>query len=92
MLDEAVSLLSRQAGADYAVRWGREHLASREIEWLNTTPADWQEALLWLDKFADQKLGSTDCVSSALMRRESIQQAFSFDHYFELAGFERWPK
>ena len=92
VLDEAVSLLTRQAGADYAVRWAREHFASREIEWHNTTREDWHEALRWLDKFADQNLSFTDCVSFALMRREGIQQVFGFDHHFERAGFDLWPR
>jgi uncharacterized protein len=92
VLDEAVSLLARHAGAGYAVRWARDHLASDEIAWLSTSRDDWHEALRWLDKFADQKLSFTDCLSFALMRREDIPAAFGFDHHFELAGFELWPR
>jgi hypothetical protein len=92
VLDEAVSLLVRQAGASYGARWARDHLASEEITWLNTSREDWQEALRWLEKFSDQRLSFTDCLSFALMRRESIGVAFGFDHHFELAGFELWPR
>ena len=92
VFDEAVSLLIRQTGADYAVRWSREHLGSQEIVWLNTSREDWHEALRWLEKFADQKLSFTDGLSFTLMRREGMQHAFGFDHHFELAGFELWPK
>ena len=92
VLDEAVSLLVRQAGAGYAARWARDHLASSEIIWLNPDRDDWHEALRWLEKFSDQRLSLTDCLSFALMRREGIGAAFSFDHHFELAGFELWPQ
>ena len=92
VFDEAVSLLVRQAGAGYAARWARDHLASDEIVWLNTTRDDWHEALRWLEKFADQKVSFTDCLSFSLMRREGLVAAFSFDHHFELAGFELWPR
>jgi hypothetical protein len=91
VLDEAVSLLARQAGAAYAAQWARDHLVSNEIVWLNASRDDWHEALRWLEKFSDQKLSLTDCLSFALMRREGIGAAFSFDHHFELAGFELWP-
>lgn len=91
VLDEALSLLARQAGATYAARWGREHVASKEIEWLQATRENWQDALRWLDKFSDQKLSFTDCTSLALMQREGIERVFGFDHDFELAGFELWP-
>ena len=92
VFDEAVSLLVRQAGAGYAARWARDHLASDEIVWLNTAREDWHEALRWLEKFADQKLSFTDCLSFSLMRREGGTAAFSFDRHFELAGFELWPR
>ncbi len=92
VLDEAVSLLARQAGAAYAARWARDHLASDEVTWLNPGRDDWQEALRWLEKFSDQRLSSTDCLSFALMRREGLAAVFGFDHHFELAGFEMWPR
>jgi len=34
----------------------------------------------------------TDCLSFALMRREGIGAVFGFDHHFERAGFEMWPR
>ena len=92
VLDESISLLARQAGGSYAARWARDHLASHEITWLSASPEDWHEALRWLDKFTDQRLSFTDCMSFALMRRNAIRAVFGFDHHFELAGFELWPQ
>src|SRR5438445_13141971 len=59
VLDEAISLLARQAGPHYAAKWAREHLASREIDWVRVTDEDWQDALRWEEKFGDQKLRFT---------------------------------
>jgi len=92
VFDEAISLLSRQAGADYAARWGRDHVASQEILWLACDRHDWLDALRLLEKFADQKLTFTDCLSFTLMRREAVPTVFGFDHHFRLAGFELWPE
>jgi hypothetical protein len=92
VLDESVSLLIRQAGAAYAARWARDHLASEQIVWLNTSREDWHEALRWLEKFSDQKVSFTDCLSFSLMRREAIASVFGFDHHFVLAGYELWPR
>jgi predicted nucleic acid-binding protein len=92
VLDETVSLLARQAGAIYAARWARDHLASEEIVWLSSSREDWHEALRWLEKFSDQGLSFTDCLSFTLMRREDLGAAFGFDRHFELAGFELWPR
>ncbi|HNQ89573.1 MAG TPA: PIN domain-containing protein [Verrucomicrobiota bacterium] len=92
VLDEAVSLLVRHAGATYAARWARDHLASEEIRWLDSNREDWRDALHWLERFGDQKLSFTDCLSFSLMRREGIQAVFGFDHHFALAGYELWPR
>src|SRR6266850_3019937 len=86
VLDEAITLLTRQAGAEYAADWGRDHLASREIEWLHATAEDWHESLRWLEKFADQRVSSTDCLSFTLMRKQGLDVVFGFDHHFERAG------
>jgi predicted nucleic acid-binding protein len=92
VFDEAVSLLRRHSTADYAARWGRDHLASQEIEWLEADKQDLHESLRWLEKFSDQKPSFTDCVSFTIMRREGLQTVFGFDRHFEFAGFELWPQ
>jgi hypothetical protein len=59
---------------------------------LNTSREDWHDALRWLEKFSDQKLSFTDCLSFSLMRREGIPSVFGFDRHFALAGYELWPR
>jgi predicted nucleic acid-binding protein len=91
VFDESVSLIARRANAVRAARWARDHLALREIVWLDATSEDFQEGIRILEKFDDQELSFTDCVSFALMRREGIDSAFGFDHHFMIAGFDLWP-
>jgi predicted nucleic acid-binding protein len=42
-------------------------------------------------KFADQEVSFTDCISFVLMRRNKLDQAFTFDRHFAVAGFEVVP-
>ncbi|MCK4828285.1 type II toxin-antitoxin system VapC family toxin [bacterium] len=44
-----------------------------------------------LQKYQDQDFSYTDAVSFALMRQNSIKQAFSFDEHFFTAGFTLIP-
>ncbi len=42
----------------------------------------------WLRRFRDRAFSLTDAVSFEVMRREGIRESFTFDRYFQLAGFE----
>lgn len=46
----------------------------------------------WLGRFSDQPFTLTDAVSFATMRARRISPAFTFDHHFTIAGFERLPR
>ncbi len=91
IFDETVGLLSRRNSYAFAAEWGMDHLQSRELDWLQATPEDLKIAIAFMRKYADQKVSFTDCVSFALMRREGIRHAFSFDHHFLDAQFRLWP-
>ncbi len=45
-------------------------------------------ALGWWKAFADQEFSFPDCVSFEIMRKTGIRQALSFDHHFDIAGYE----
>lgn len=45
-------------------------------------------ALELFEKYADQKVSFTDCLSFVIMQRLKIKQVFSFDNHFKYAGFE----
>lgn len=61
------------------------------MEVLRAGLAEELEAVPLLEKYADQKVSFTDCVSFVLMRRQGIERAFSFDKHFPAAGFRLWP-
>jgi predicted nucleic acid-binding protein len=43
-----------------------------------------------MERYADQQVSYTDCISFRLMRDHRIDTVFTFDRHFELAGFRRW--
>jgi predicted nucleic acid-binding protein len=48
-------------------------------------------ALELFQKYADQRVSYTDCVSFVLMERQNIKCAFSFDRHFTIPGFDVEP-
>ena len=50
-----------------------------------------QDAENILVKYQDQDFSYTDAVSFAVMRRDGIDRAFSFDRHFVTAGFTIVP-
>jgi uncharacterized protein len=46
----------------------------------------------WIRRFRDQPFTLTDAVSFALMRREGMHVAFTFDRHFAVAGFGMQPQ
>lgn len=91
VLTELFTLLGRRVGHATAAQRGREIYRSEAMEILRPTEDDEMKALAYFEKFADQGVGFTDCVSFALMRRHRIQRVFTFDCHFALAGFEAIP-
>ncbi|HEX4955204.1 MAG TPA: PIN domain-containing protein [Thermoanaerobaculia bacterium] len=90
VLDETLTLLGRCSTYHFAAERGRFIQESRELEILRPDEEDEARALAAFEKFADQKVSFTDCISFVLMRRYKIRRAFSFDRHFASAGFELW--
>lgn len=91
VLDETLTLLARRADYAFAAERGRAIRGSRMLEILRPSEKIEDEALDLFEKFADQRVSFTDCVSFALMRDKRVKRAFTFDAHFERAGFELWP-
>ncbi len=91
VLDETITLLGRRSDYHFAAERARNLYASRSLEVLRPNHEDEIDALRWFEKFSDQDVSLTDCVSFVLMKKNRIKTAFAFDRHFVLAGFEIWP-
>lgn len=86
-----MTLLARRTTYSWAADWGRDALSSG-ISWLRADEMEWKQALRLMQKFADQHVSFTDCLSFVLMRREGLREVFGFDGHFTAAGFRLRPR
>ncbi len=92
ILDELATLLGRRADYQFAALRLKSIYSSASINiWRPDTDNELQ-ALKWFTKYADQKVSFTDCLLFTMMSNAKIQKVFTFDKYFDLAGFERVPE
>jgi len=91
VLDETFTLLGRRTGYAFAAQKARAILSSSAITILRPGKYDEIEAVKLFEKFADQSVSYTDCISFVLMRSNKIERVFTFDRHFELAGFALIP-
>lgn len=87
ILDETFTLLGRQANYPFAAKIARVIYASEVIEIIRPSLDTELNALLLFEKYADQKVSFTDCISFQLMKENNIKNVFSFDKHFMLTGF-----
>lgn len=88
VLNETFTLLGRRSSYAFAKEKASIIYTSDKLTTLRSDRQDELEALYYLEKFADQKVSYCDCISFVLMKHYQIQQAFSFDQHFSLAGFD----
>lgn len=91
VIDEAATLIGRRAGHRFAADVLRKLYASHAITLIRPDAEDELAAFGRFEKFHDQDVSFTDCVSFILMERRKVRRAFTFDHHFRIAGFEIVP-
>jgi predicted nucleic acid-binding protein len=91
ILDETFTLLARRTSYPFAAQRARSMMTSHTLNILRPSHEDELEALGLFEKFADQKVSFTDCISFVLMRKRQIKRVFAFDRHFMHAGFMLWP-
>jgi predicted nucleic acid-binding protein len=91
VLNEVFTLLGRRAGNKFAADRALNIYASRVIKIMRPDRKAEIQAIDTFEKYADQKISFTDCISFVLMKREGIKRAFSFDFHFRLAGYDVLP-
>ncbi len=87
VLDEMFTLLARQANYHFSAQIARIIYNSEVIEIIRPTYDTELNALNLFEKYADQKVSFTDCISFQLMKENHIKNVFTFDKHFQLAGF-----
>ena len=92
VLDETFTLLGRRAGYKFTAQRARNIYASESLQILRPTGKEEVKAIDFFEKYSDQRLSFTDCVSFILMQRNKIKRIFTFDRHFLLAGFQIFPK
>ena len=63
-------------------------LSSEDVQVVRLTPDLFAEAFTLYESHQDKEWGLTDCISFVVMRRESVQEALTFDQHFVQAGFQ----
>ena len=91
ILDETLTLLGRRAGYPFAAQKGKLILTSKIFEIIRPVEEEEFEALAYFEKFSDQKVSFTDCVSLVTLHKRKIKRIFSFDHFFDKIGLKRLP-
>lgn len=91
VLDETITLLARTSTHQFAAERARNLFESASLSILRPSEDDELAALELFQKYADQRVSFTDCVSFTLMEKHKIKCAFSFDRHFTIAGFNVEP-
>lgn len=86
-----ITLLARRAGYAFAAQRARVIYSSNIISILRPTVEDEAAGIELFDKYSDQSVSFTDCISFVLMRTRKIKRVFSFDRHFEILGFDLLP-
>jgi len=89
VLDEMITLLGRWVGEEFALEKAYSIYNSDSFLIVRPDEADELRALELYAKFSDKKIGFTDCISFALMKKHKISKVFSFDRHFIDAGFTK---
>lgn len=92
VLDETFTLLGRRAGYKFAAKRAHNIYLSGTITILRPEREDELKALDLFEKYSNLEVSYTDCISFVLMSRNRIEQVFSFDKHFQLAGFTIFPQ
>jgi len=92
VLDETFTLLGRRTGYGFAAQRAKNIYASESLNILRPSLEDELKALGFFEKYSDQRLSFTDCVSFVLMKSQNIKRVFTFDKHFQIADFQMFPK
>lgn len=87
VVEETITLLARRLGYVLAADMAARLYSSEKLDIVSTSRDDELDAIRFFRKFAGQSVSFTDCISFAIMKRNQISTAFTFDRHFRDAGF-----
>src|ERR1017187_8283194 len=88
IVNETISLLQARGLFSAAVTFLRESRLNQDVQIIYPDATLQAEAWALFDRWGHAGANAIDCVSFAIMRKLSIQRAFSFDEHFRIAGFD----
>lgn len=94
ILSELVALVTARSSTisrAYLVQFVNRIRAMPQLQIVHIDEATWDEAGAMLERMTDKDWSLVDGASFVVMRRLGITEAFTSDHHFTQAGFQRVP-
>ena len=88
VIDETLTIIRYRVSHKAAVVFGDSLMDSRIVTIFAITDNEKLAAWALFKKYSDKELSFTDCSSFALMKKQGVRQAFSFDDHFRQTGFQ----
>jgi len=84
---ETFTFLQRKGSRELALSWWNKLGEVKPLTFLECSPADLEQAMVWVARGDLHRLSLVDATSFVLMKRHRIRRAFAFDTHFAVAGF-----
>ena len=91
VIEETITLIAQRTDYAFAHRIARLLYSTPDLEILRTDRDMELKALEFFNKYADQEISFTDCISFVLMQVHRLTRVFCFDRHFDTPGFIRIP-
>jgi predicted nucleic acid-binding protein len=91
ILAETYTALLVRVGREEAIAWGTAFRSGRVVEFIRIDEPIEDEAWSILVSHRDKTWSYVDATSFALMDREGVDEAFSFDRHFVQRGLRIYP-
>ncbi len=88
ILSETITLIRIKIGFQKALLFGNRLFDSKITNLIVTEEKMLKEGWNIFSKYDDKNFSFVDCISFAIMMKEGIDTAFTFDHHFEQIGFK----
>lgn len=91
VVGETMSLLTKRLSKSIALDTGRELVEAENVWVITPSDQDFADAWALFSQYPDWNFDLVDAISFALMKREEIEVALTFDHHFAQMGFAVLP-